>query len=108
MAAVADCFVLTFRAVAQASKISWAALRCEVGGTLDRVDRVIQFTHLDIRARLRVPEGTNVNHARQALEKAERGCLIANSLKATNHLETEIEVTGELAEPLAHENAATR
>src|SRR5271169_4961790 len=48
VAAVADCFVLTFRAVAQASKVSWAALQCDVCGTLDRVDRVTLFTHFDI------------------------------------------------------------
>ena len=95
VAAVADCFVLTFRAVAHASKVSWAALRCEAGGTLDRVDRVTQFTHVDIRAHLRVPAGTNIEQARRALEKAERGCLIANSLKATIHLETEVEVAAE-------------
>jgi organic hydroperoxide reductase OsmC/OhrA len=101
VAAVADCFVLTFRAVAQASKVSWAALRCEVGGTLDRVDRVTLFTHFDIRAHLGVPPGTNVEQARRILEKAERVCLISNSLKATIHLETEIEVASEPAETLA-------
>jgi organic hydroperoxide reductase OsmC/OhrA len=52
VAAVADCFLLTFRAVARASKLSWASLRCDVTGTLDRIDRVTQFTHLDLRAHL--------------------------------------------------------
>src|SRR5438046_1631553 len=28
--AIADCFVLTFRAVARASKVPWTSLRCEV------------------------------------------------------------------------------
>jgi len=98
VAAVADCFVLTYRAVAHASKVSWAALQCEASGTLDRVDRVTQFTHFDIRAHLQVPAGTNVEQARRALEKAERNCLISNSLKATIHLETEVEVVAEPAE----------
>jgi organic hydroperoxide reductase OsmC/OhrA len=108
VAAVADCFVLTFRAVAQASKVPWAALRCEVGGTLDRVDRVTQFTRFDIRAHLRVSAGSNVEAARRALEKAERVCLISNSLKATIHLETEIEGAAEPADTLAGAYAATR
>ena len=38
--AVADCFILTFRAIAAASRLSWTSLDCEVTGTLDRVDRV--------------------------------------------------------------------
>jgi organic hydroperoxide reductase OsmC/OhrA len=34
--AVADCFILTFRAIAKASKLSWVSLVCDVTGTLDR------------------------------------------------------------------------
>src|SRR6266542_2954665 len=43
--AVGDCFILTFRAVARVSQLPWTSLRCRVTGTLDRVDRVTQFTH---------------------------------------------------------------
>jgi peroxiredoxin-like protein len=95
--AVADCFILTFRAVARASKLSWTSLQCEVTGTLDRVDRVTQFTHLNVHAHLTVPARTDPDQARRALEKAERSCLIANSLKATIHLEPEVDVAAEPA-----------
>lgn len=88
--AVADCFILTFRAVARASKLSWASLRCDATGTLDRIDRVTQFTHLDLHAHLLVPAGTDHEYARRILEKAERTCLISNSLKATIHLQSEV------------------
>ena len=94
VAAVADCFVLSFRAVAQASKLEWVSLRCEVEGTLDRVERVTQFTGFDVRASLRVPPGANPERARGLLEKAEKICLISNSLKAASHLETSVEVAG--------------
>jgi organic hydroperoxide reductase OsmC/OhrA len=99
--AVADCFMLTFRAVARASKLPWISLNCDVTGTLDRVERVTQFTRVDLRARLTVPSGTGPDQARRALEKAERGCLISNSLKAEVHLEPEIEVAAETAGALA-------
>jgi organic hydroperoxide reductase OsmC/OhrA len=92
VAAVADCFVLTFLAIASASKLSWIDLRCEATGILDRVDRVPQFTGFEIRAALQVPPGTSVDQARHALEKAERNCLVANSLKAAIRLRTEIRV----------------
>jgi organic hydroperoxide reductase OsmC/OhrA len=88
--AVADCFVLTFRAVARASALRWSALRCRVTGTLDRIDRVTQFTALELWADLCVPEGTSNELARRALEKAERGCLVANSLKAPVHLHLQV------------------
>jgi organic hydroperoxide reductase OsmC/OhrA len=90
--AVADCFILTFRAVAAASKLPWTSLRCVAVGTLDRVDRVTQFTGVTVRAHLSLPAGTQLDRARHALEKAERACVIANSLKATTRVETEIEL----------------
>ena len=88
--AVANCFILTFRAVTRASKLPWTALRCEVTGTLDRVDRVTQFTSFDLRAQLCVPQGTDHALAQRSIEKAERGCLISNSLKAPVHLHLQI------------------
>jgi peroxiredoxin-like protein len=90
--AVADCFVLTFRAIARASKLSWTSLRCDVEGTLDRVERVMQFTGFAVRAALRVPAGTDAEKARRLLERAEQTCLVTNSLKASSHLEAEVEV----------------
>jgi hypothetical protein len=40
--AVADCFVLTFRAVAKASKLPWQSLACDAVGTLDRIEGVVR------------------------------------------------------------------
>lgn len=82
VAAVADCVVLTFRAIARASKLSWNDLSCEVEGTLDRVDRIMQFTRFTVRASLSVPPGTSEERADKLLRKAEETCLITRSLKA--------------------------
>ena len=97
--AVADCFILTFRAIANASKLSWLSLDCDVTGTLDRVDRVMQFTHFDLTAHLVVPAGVNAEAARHALEKAERNCLISSSLKAAVALDARVEIAAELGVP---------
>ena len=93
--AVADCFILTFRAIAKASRLSWTSLDCDVTGTLDRVDRVTQFTRFEMAAHLEVPAGVDAAAARQALEKAERNCLISSSLKAP----VALDATVEIAEP---------
>ena len=95
--AVADCFVMTFRGIARASRLSWTSLRCDVIGTLDRVEKVTQFTRFDIRASLVIPPAADAQQAQRVLEKAEHNCLIANSLKAASHLETEIVTAGEPA-----------
>ena len=90
--AVADCFILTFRAIAKASRLSWISLDCEVTGTLDRVDHVTQFTRFDITARLVVAAGEDADRTRHALEKSERNCLISTSLKGSIRLDASVEV----------------
>jgi organic hydroperoxide reductase OsmC/OhrA len=94
VAAVADCFILTFRAIARASKLDWVSLQCEVEGILDRVERVTQFTEFRVHATLRVPPGTDEARAQRLLERSEQGCLVTNSLKAKSHLSTAIETGG--------------
>ena len=90
VASVADCFILTFRAIARASKLDWTDLECTTEGVLDRVERVTSFTSFTIKAALTVPEGTDTDKAQRLLEKAEGACMITNSLSADTHLETEI------------------
>jgi organic hydroperoxide reductase OsmC/OhrA len=74
VASVADCFVLTFRAIARASKLEWSNLESTV------------------RATLTVAEGTDIDKAQRLMEKAEAACLITNSLSAEAHLEAEVVV----------------
>jgi len=90
LAAVVDCFVLTFRAIARGSRLDWRELSADVEGLLERVDGNSRFTQFHTRARLVVPPGTDAARARTLLEKAEKGCLISNSLSASRHLECEI------------------
>lgn len=89
--AVADCFVLTFRAVAAASKLEWKAVRCDVEATLERVDNVTRFSRFELNVRLTVPAGTDEARARRIIEKAERGCMVTNSLVGERHLQAEVE-----------------
>jgi peroxiredoxin-like protein len=90
VASIADCFILTFRAVARASKLDWNTLEAAAEGVLERVERVTRFTTVTVSATLTVPAGTDIDKAQRLLEKAEAGCLITNSLTAEAHLETDI------------------
>lgn len=89
---LADCFILTFRAIAKASKLEWIDIECSAQGKLERVDRVTQFTSFNIQARLTVGADTDPESARKLLEKAESNCLITNSLRASVHLQPEVVV----------------
>ena len=89
-AAVADCFVLSFRAVSRASRFEWLGLECRVEGVLDRLEGVAQFCRFRTVATLSVAPGTDAGKARQLLEKAEKICLITNSLKAAREVSIEV------------------
>ena len=90
VAAVADCLIMTFRAVARGSRFEWNSMSCEVDGILDRVDRVTRFTEFHFRVILHVPAGTDEHKATRLVEKAEHVCLVTNSLTGKRYLSTKI------------------
>jgi organic hydroperoxide reductase OsmC/OhrA len=96
VASIANCFILTFRGVSRAAKFEWAQVDCQVDGVLERVEGVTQFTRFTTRATLRVKQGTDPVRGRELLERAEKVCLVANSLRGERL--TEIEVIEEVAE----------
>ena len=90
VASVADCFILSFRAIARASKLEWESLEASAEGVLERVERVTKFTSMTVRATLTVPANTDVEKARRLMQKAEDTCLVTNSMNTENHLEADI------------------
>lgn len=93
-AALADCFILTFRAIARVSKFEWHDLSCRVEGVLERFEGVAQFTGFTTHATLRVSTGADTARAQALMDKAEKGCLIANSVRGTRHLVAEVTEIG--------------
>jgi peroxiredoxin-like protein len=90
--AVADCYVLSFRAVARAARLEWTRLECQVEGVLEKVGGVTQFSRFATHARLTLPSTADPTKAAQLLEKAEHVCLISNSLRGSRALTTELVV----------------
>jgi organic hydroperoxide reductase OsmC/OhrA len=89
--AVADCFLITFRGIARASKMAWTSVSVSCLGTLERPDRVTQFTRFDLQAHVVLPPEASEEQARRILERAEETCLITRSLKGETHLHVVIE-----------------
>jgi peroxiredoxin-like protein len=90
LAAVESCFLLTFRAVAQASGLAWASMSVEAEGVVDRANGVTRFTEIVLRPRVALPAGADWVRVQRALEKAERACLVSSSLATPIRLELEI------------------
>ena len=89
LGAVEACFVLTFRAIARASKIEFTSLAVDAEGIVDREDGRTRFTEIVLRPRVSLPAGEDPVRVRRALEKAERGCLVSASLGTPVRVEPE-------------------
>jgi len=89
-AAIANCFVLTFRAVSAAALFGWLQLECRVEGVVDRVERRPCFARFHILAILTIAPGADAAKARRLLAKADRDCLIANSLAGAREFRSQV------------------
>ena len=88
--AVADCYVLSLRAVAKASSLPWNTISCQAEGKLDRIERTTRFTEIVLRIDLEIPPEVDEAKADRLLEKAKTACLISNSLACPVHLEKSV------------------
>ncbi|HEY7540971.1 MAG TPA: OsmC family protein [Methylomirabilota bacterium] len=92
LASVNACFLLTFRAIAQASRIEFTSLAVDGEGIVDRGNGRMRFTEIVLHPRLALPAGADPTRVRWALEKAEKTCLVSASLSTPIRLEPEIAV----------------
>ena len=90
VAAVGDCLVLTFKAIARTRRFAFTHITCDVQGKLDRVDRVTSFTEFHVNVRLDLPAVSAVEEARRLVDMARSHCLITNSMKASVHYDLTI------------------
>lgn len=88
--AVADCYILSFRAVTQAKKYDWVSIRCETDAILDKPERLPVFTRLDLRVTLTLSPGADKELAEQLLVRAKEICLVTNSMTAEKTLTIDI------------------
>ena len=89
-ASVVDCFILTFSAIAKASSFEWHSINCVGECLVDIVDGRMRFNDILIKALLNVPSDTNIDRAYRLLEKAEKSCLVTNSLVVETRLNAEV------------------
>ena len=92
VASVATCFLATFRALAENSRLQVVRLEVEAEGTLEKQEGGFRFTRVVIRPALTIADAADEERARKMLEKAERACLISRSLSSHIELQARIEV----------------
>ena len=96
-AAVAGCFVTTFIAIAELSKFEFVSVEASAVGSLEKVERGFQFTRVVIRPILSIARDSDRERALRLIEKTERSCLVARSLRSEVIVEPEILVQAPVA-----------
>jgi len=96
VAAVNSCFMTTFLAIAENSKLEFVSFSAKAKGKLEKLDgQGFIMTEVILRPKLMINHARDVERAGRILEKAEKNCLISNSIKSATKLEPEVSSAGE-------------
>ncbi len=91
--AVNSCFMTTFLAIAENSKLDFVSFKAAADGKLEkREGQGFSITEIVLKPKLTIRDSADAARAARILEKAERHCLISNSVKTQIDLEPEISV----------------
>lgn len=83
IASVTSCFMTTFLAIAENSKLEFESLSINANGNLDKVEGKLMMHSIKLLPSLIIKNASDNERALRILEKSEAACLISNSLKTT-------------------------
>lgn len=87
VASVNVCVMTTFLALAERAGLSFTAYRSEAEGRLEMMDGKFQVTAITLRPEVALQATEDSEKAGELLAKAERNCLISNSVRTKVSLE---------------------
>lgn len=93
LAAIVACFAQTFQHLSELSELPFDSLSCGVSGEVEMVDGVLAFHKVLLFPTLTLPLETYRAKAELDLEKAERDCIIFDSIKTKLVIESKILVS---------------
>ena len=86
-AAVNSCFMTTFLAIAENSKLEFTDFSCEAKGKLEQIEGKFLMTEVNLFPKLVLGNEADKDKALRILQKSEAACLISNSIKSKVTLE---------------------
>ncbi|HSP64197.1 MAG TPA: OsmC family protein [Pyrinomonadaceae bacterium] len=96
VASVNSCFMTTFLAIAENSKLEFVSFSADAKGKLEKLEgKGFIMTEVLLRPKLLISHARDAERAGRILEKAEKHCLISNSIKTETRLEPEVTFAGE-------------
>jgi peroxiredoxin-like protein len=91
--AINSCFMTTFLAIAENSKLDFVDFKCNAVGIVDKVDGKFQVTEVTLKPCVSISEINSKDRAIRVLEMSEKNCLISNSVNSKVTLHTEIKIS---------------
>ncbi|HLW42416.1 MAG TPA: OsmC family protein [Flavobacterium sp.] len=80
-AAINSCFMTTFLAVAENSRVEFESFECRTGIKLELVDRKYLITQAEIFPRVKLIDPEKKARMLRVFEKTKEHCLVTNSMK---------------------------
>jgi organic hydroperoxide reductase OsmC/OhrA len=80
-AAAEVCLMTTFLSIAEKAKLAFKSYKSEAVGTLEKVEKGMLMTKIHIKPTVVIDDESQMEKTVQLLEKAEKYCLISNSMK---------------------------
>ena len=92
VAAVNACYMTTFLAIAENSKLDYISLDCKAVGLLEQPEGKYQITTVLLKPVLVIADEHHAERAMRILEKTEKACLISNSIKSEVKLDAIVKI----------------
>ena len=84
------CLMTTFLAIAENSKLEFASFKSEGTGKLEKVDGKFMISEIELKPTIFIMQEKDKERAQRIVEKAEKACLVSNSMKTKIILSPEI------------------
>lgn len=92
-ASIASCFMTTFLAIAESSKLDFAEFECRSTGKLEYVQGKPLMTEVALEPVVTILNDSDGEKANRILQKTEAACLISNSVKAAISMKPDVRLS---------------
>jgi len=80
-ASVSSCYMTTFLAIAENSKLEFETFSCEAKGKLEQIEGKYLMTEIELFPKLKIKNELDNEKAMRIMLKTEKACLISNSIQ---------------------------
>lgn len=96
-ASVSSCFMTTFLAIAENSKLEFTSFKCDSKGKLEQVEGKFRMTEIILEPHVTIANEADRERAERILQKSEAACLISNSINSKVVMNPEISIANKSA-----------